>query len=135
MSFHIRQWFNSYNQDFFPLYIFLFCKLNFIFRTVFAVYEMVGSPVDMFNAEELFNKLDQNSDGSISQEDFISIIKQDQDLLNVLQNTAWNGDIFEKISCDQAKQRNKVDSMNVFYKTSACFASSANSEVIKITTI
>ena len=50
---------------------------------------MVGTPADMSKAEELFKKLDQNSDGSISQEEFITIIKQDQDLLNVLQNTAW----------------------------------------------
>ena len=60
----------------------------FYFRTVFAVYEMVGTPADMSKAEELFKKLDQNSDGSISQEEFITIIKEDQDLLNVLQNTA-----------------------------------------------
>ena len=51
---------------------------------------MVGTTADMNKAEELFKKLDQNSDGSISQEEFITIIKQDQDLLNVLQNTAWN---------------------------------------------
>ena len=49
---------------------------------------MVGTTADMSKAEELFKKLDQNSDGSISQEEFITIIKQDQDLLNVLQNTA-----------------------------------------------
>ena len=50
---------------------------------------MVGSPADMSKAEELFLKLDQNSDGYISQEEFITIIKQDHNLLNVLQKTAW----------------------------------------------
>ena len=58
------------------------------FRTIFAVYEMVGSPTDMSKAEELFLKLDQNSDGYISQEEFITIIKRDHNLLNVLQKTA-----------------------------------------------
>ena len=48
---------------------------------------MVGTPADYTKAEELFKKLDQNSDGSISQDEFITIIKQDQDLLNVLHNT------------------------------------------------
>ena len=36
-------------------------------RTIFAVYEMVGSEADQSKAEELFNRLDLNSDGSISQ--------------------------------------------------------------------
>ena len=49
---------------------------------------MVGSPADMSKAEELFLKLDQNSDGYISQEEFITIIKKDHDLLNILQKTA-----------------------------------------------
>ena len=57
---------------------------------------MVGSPADMTKAEELFQKLDQNSDGSITQEEFIAIVKQDQDLLNVLQNTAWNNHVFSE---------------------------------------
>jgi len=56
-------------------------------RTIFAVYEMVGTPADMTKAEELFLKLDQNSDGYISQEEFISIIKRDHNLLNILQKT------------------------------------------------
>ena len=47
---------------------------------------MVGTQADKQKAEELFQKLDQNSDGSISQEEFINLIKQDHDLLNVLQN-------------------------------------------------
>ena len=38
-----------------------------ISRTIFAVYEMVGSEADQSKAEELFNRLDLNSDGSISQ--------------------------------------------------------------------
>ena len=50
---------------------------------------MVGSPADISKAEELFLKLDQNSDGYISQEEFITIIKQDHNLLNVLQKNAW----------------------------------------------
>merc|ERR1719266_1918775 len=56
-------------------------------RTIFAVYEMVGSEIDTNKAEELFKKLGQNADGSISQEEFITIIKHDNSLLNVLQNT------------------------------------------------
>ena len=44
----------------------------------------------MAKAEELFLKLDQNSDGYISQEEFISIIKRDHNLLNILQKTTWN---------------------------------------------
>ena len=52
------------------------------------MYDMVGMTADMTKAEELFKKGDQNSDGSISQEEFITIIKQDQDLFNVLQNTS-----------------------------------------------
>ena len=51
---------------------------------------MVGTPADMTKAEELFLKLDQNSDGYISQEEFISIIKRDHNLLNILQKTTWN---------------------------------------------
>ena len=54
--------------------------------TLHAVYEMVGTPADTSKAEELFSKLDENSDGEISQEEFINIIKQDRELLNVLQN-------------------------------------------------
>ena len=74
------------------LYSYFIYYLHFLFikiyiRTIFAVYEMVGSKADQTKAEELFNRLDLNSDGSISQEEFITIIKQDQDLLNVLQNT------------------------------------------------
>ena len=62
--------------------IVIFPKKN---RTIFAVYEMVGSQADQTKAEELFNRLDLNCDGSISQDEFITIIKQDHNLLNVLQ--------------------------------------------------
>ena len=63
-----------------------FDKIIFsFFRTIFAVYEMVGTEADQSKAEELFNRLDMNADGSISQEEFISIVKQDHNLLNILQ--------------------------------------------------
>ena len=45
---------------------------------------MVGTPADTSKADELFNKLDINSDGQISQEEFIDIIMKDHKLLNVL---------------------------------------------------
>lgn len=35
------------------------------FRTIFAVYEMVGTEADQSKAEELFNRLDMNADGII----------------------------------------------------------------------
>jgi Ca2+-binding EF-hand superfamily protein len=53
--------------------------------TLHAVYEMVGTPADKSKADELFSKLDENSDGEISQEEFINIIKQNRELLNFLQ--------------------------------------------------
>ena len=71
----------------FPIKVFWI--IENIFRTIFAVYEMVGTPADMTKAEERFLKLDQNSDGYISQEEFISIIKRDHNLLNILQKTTW----------------------------------------------
>ena len=49
------------------------------------MYEMVGTPADTSKADELFARLDENSDGEISQQEFINIIKQDHQLLNVLQ--------------------------------------------------
>ena len=49
---------------------------------------MVGTPADTSKADELFNKLDENSDGEISQQEFINIIKQDRELLNVLHKTS-----------------------------------------------
>ena len=65
-------------------FVMVMCNVN-IFRTIFAVYEMVGTEADQSKAEELFNRLDLNSDGSISQDEFITIIKQDHNLLNILQ--------------------------------------------------
>jgi len=59
-------------------------------RTLSAVYEVVGDQAqahDKSKAEELFKKLDENSDGEISQEEFINIIKQDHQLLNILEKT------------------------------------------------
>ena len=58
-----------------------------MFRTIAAVYEVVGEPADRDKAEELFKKLDENSDGEISKEEFINIIKQDHKLLNILEKT------------------------------------------------
>ena len=58
-----------------------------LFRTISAVYEVVGEPTDRHKAEELFKKLDENSDGEISKEEFINIIKQDHKLLNILEKT------------------------------------------------
>ena len=68
----------------FPGFLIVMCNVH-IFRTIFAVYEMVGTEADQSKAEELFNRLDLNSDGSISQDEFITIIKQDHNLLNILQ--------------------------------------------------
>ena len=50
---------------------------------------MVGTTADTSKAEELFSKLDENSDGEISQEEFINIIKKDHELLNVLQKNSY----------------------------------------------
>ena len=58
-----------------------------LFRTISAVYEVVGEPTDRDKAEELFKKLDENCDGEISKEEFINIIKQDHKLLNILEKT------------------------------------------------
>ena len=58
-----------------------------LFRTISAVYEVVGEPTDRDKAEELFKKLDENSDGEISKEEFINIIKRDHKLLNILEKT------------------------------------------------
>jgi hypothetical protein len=53
---------------------------------------MVGIPADTSKGEELLKKLDENSDGEISQEEFINIIKQDHELLNVLKKRSWTND-------------------------------------------
>ena len=50
-----------------------------------AVYEMIGAEGDLDKAHELFSKMDKNSDGLVSQEEFIELIKQDKSLLNILQ--------------------------------------------------
>lgn len=59
--------------------------LNEMKRVVSAVYEMLGAQGHLGKSQELFSKLDQNSDGLVSQEEFISIIKKDKTLLDVLQ--------------------------------------------------
>ena len=59
-----------------------------VFRTLNAVYEVVGEPTDRDKAEQLFKKLDENCDGEISKEEFINIIKQDHKLLNILEKIA-----------------------------------------------
>ena len=64
-----------------------YAKALELFRTISAVYEVVGEPTDRDKAEELFKKLDENSDGEISKEEFINIIKQDHKLLNILEKT------------------------------------------------
>jgi len=54
-------------------------------RVVSAVYEMLGATGHLGKTQELFTKLDANADGSVTQEEFVAIIKQDQSLLDVLQ--------------------------------------------------
>ena len=61
------------------------CLFISIFRIVGAVYELVGSKGDNDKARELFNKMDKNRDGFISQEEFIEVIRGDKNLLNILQ--------------------------------------------------
>ena len=63
-------------------------KICKIFRIVSAVYEMIGKEDDVGKAQELFQKMDQNSDGHVSQDEFIAIIKQDESLLSILQGKA-----------------------------------------------
>ena len=50
---------------------------------------MLGSDGDLGKSQELFTKLDKNSDGLVSQEEFIEIIKKDQSLLDVLQGKSY----------------------------------------------
>ena len=59
--------------------------LCLVFRVVSAVYDMLGATGYMGKTQELFSKLDANSDGSISQEEFVAVIKKDESLLDVLQ--------------------------------------------------
>ena len=49
---------------------------------------MIGAEGELGKAHELFNKMDKNSDGLVSQEEFIAMIKQDKSLLNILQGKA-----------------------------------------------
>ena len=50
---------------------------------------MIGKEGDTDKAEELFAKMDKNSDGMVSQDEFIAIIQQDKSLLGVLEGKAW----------------------------------------------
>ena len=61
------------------------CLFISIFRIVGAVYELVGSKGDNDKARELFNKMDKNRDGFVSQEEFIEVIRGDTNLLNILE--------------------------------------------------
>jgi len=54
-------------------------------RVVSAVYEMLGAEGHLGKTQELFSKLDSNSDGRVTQDEFITIIKKDKSLLDVLQ--------------------------------------------------
>merc|ERR1719228_1920568 len=53
-------------------------------RIVGAVYDMLGKEGETGKAEELFSKMDQNSDGLVSQDEFLTIMKQDESLLRIL---------------------------------------------------
>ena len=57
-------------------------------RIVSAVYDMIGKEGDIDKAQELFSKMDQNSDGLVSQDEFVTIMKQDKSLLGLLQGKA-----------------------------------------------
>ena len=48
------------------------------FRFLIAVYGILGKEGDTGRAQELFAKMDQNYDGSISQDEFITIMKQEK---------------------------------------------------------
>ena len=56
----------------------------FILRIVGAVYELVGFKGDNGKARELFNKMDKNRDGFVSQEEFMEVIRGDKNLLNIV---------------------------------------------------
>merc|ERR1711994_223646 len=48
--------------------------------------EMMGTESsNMSKAQELFSKMDQNSDGLVSQEEFIAVCSKDSDFLRILQ--------------------------------------------------
>ena len=63
----------------------MFVSSYFDFRIVGAVYELVGSTEDDGKARELFDKMDMNGDGFVSQEEFMEVIRGDKNLLNILQ--------------------------------------------------
>lgn len=47
---------------------------------------MMGTESSNINkAQELFRKMDENSDGLVSQEEFIAVCSKDEDFLRVLQ--------------------------------------------------
>ena len=52
------------------------------------MYEIIGTDGDLGKAQELFSKMDKNSDGFVSQDEFIALVKQDESLLNILQGSA-----------------------------------------------
>jgi len=55
-------------------------------RVVSAVYEMMGNDnSNVTKARELFSKMDENSDGLVSQEEFIAVCSKDDDFLRLLQ--------------------------------------------------
>merc|ERR1711974_189607 len=61
-------------------------EFNEMKRVVSAVYEMMGTESsNMSKAQELFSKMDQNSDGLVSQEEFIAVCSKDSDFLRILQ--------------------------------------------------
>ena len=62
---------------------------NIKLRVVSGVYEMLGAEGHLGKSQELFRKLDKNSDGLVSQEEFIEIIKKDKSLLDVLQGKSY----------------------------------------------
>merc|ERR1712223_1417877 len=53
-------------------------------RVVSAVYEMMGTESsNLGKARELFSKMDENSDGLVSQEEFIKVCSKDEEFLRV----------------------------------------------------
>ena len=56
----------------------------FDFRIVGAVYELVGSTEDDGKAKVLFDKMDMNGDGFVSQEEFMEVIRGEKNLLNIV---------------------------------------------------
>ena len=61
------------------------CLLILNIRIVGAVYELVGSKGDSGKARELFNKMDKNRDGFVSQEELMEVIRGNMNLLNIIQ--------------------------------------------------